>query len=193
MILGIGFGAEQSSSMHLAERKHTLKSEDDIYMEEADRIYKINRIRNALIMGNPRKIVPRPRSELIVKPADQYYWGEKCRINGCKRHANVGWHVEGSEPDRDPDFPHAVKDPFYVCWHHIKLHNDRRHRWKLTHQERDETARASTKPLLRECPGCGSEVLAARQRLCPDCRNKHRLKTNRENQRNHYKKQRGPS
>jgi hypothetical protein len=40
--------------------------------------------------------------------------------------------------------------------------------------------------LLRECPGCGREKLRYRQRLCDDCRLKHRKRTKREN---YYKSQ----
>ncbi len=41
--------------------------------------------------------------------------------------------------------------------------------------------------LMRECPGCGREVLRHRQRLCDDCRRIHRQKTKREN---YYKSKR---
>ncbi|MBW7990165.1 MAG: hypothetical protein FVQ84_09150 [Planctomycetes bacterium] len=34
--------------------------------------------------------------------------------------------------------------------------------------------------LLRECPGCGREVLVARQRLCEDCKKESRRRTYRE-------------
>jgi hypothetical protein len=34
--------------------------------------------------------------------------------------------------------------------------------------------------LLREYPGCGREKLRYRQRLCDDCRRKHRQRTKRE-------------
>ena len=41
--------------------------------------------------------------------------------------------------------------------------------------------------LLRECPGCGKEVLTARQKLCDECKKKNRQKTHREA---YYKKTR---
>jgi hypothetical protein len=51
---------------------------------------------------------------------------------------------------------------------------------------RDRTVKQSPY-LLRECPGCGREVLRYRQRLCDDCRRKRRQKTKREN---YYKSKR---
>ena len=44
--------------------------------------------------------------------------------------------------------------------------------------------------LLRECPDCNRPKLKPRQRYCDDCRVKRRRKTNRENQRKYYGKQR---
>jgi uncharacterized OB-fold protein len=43
------------------------------------------------------------------------------------------------------------------------------------------------KYLLRECPDCGREKLRYRQRLCDDCRRKHRQRTKRES---YYKSKR---
>ena len=41
--------------------------------------------------------------------------------------------------------------------------------------------------LLRECSGCGREVLTARQKLCDECKKKNRQKTYRDA---YYKKAR---
>lgn len=45
------------------------------------------------------------------------------------------------------------------------------------------------RPQQRLCPDCGTG-LKPRQKLCDKCKKKHRQKTNRENQRKYYEKQR---